>query len=132
VTPALYAARLWETLGWIMLFTVVVLSLVRIEQPLALENADKYQHVLAYASLMYWWGMVQPGRKLNWAVALPLLGLALEWAQTFTAYRVLEWNDAVANALGVALALLLLTTPARRLLAMIDRKLGDCLHAGRS
>ncbi len=57
--------------------------------------------------------------------ALPLLGLVLEWAQMLTAYRSMDWNDAAANLLGVALATLLLATPAKRLLARVDNHLAD-------
>ncbi len=112
-----------------MLLAVIVLSLVRVEQPVALQHADKVQHVLAYGSLMYWWGMVQAARRWYWMAALPLLGLALEWAQMLTAYRNMDWMDAAANLLGVALATLLLATPAKHLLARIDHKLADRLDS---
>jgi VanZ family protein len=110
-------------MGWAMLLGVVVLSLVSVQQPLQVQHADKLEHLLAYGMLMYWWGMVQPPRRVNWATALALLGLALEWAQSLTAYRVMEWPDALANLAGVALALGLLKTPAGRLLARIDYEL---------
>ena len=129
--PALAAYRIWVPLGYLMLLVVIVLSLVRIEQPLDLAHADKYQHLLAYGSLMYWWGMVQPPRRFFWMIVLPLMGLSLEWAQTLLAYRMMDWNDALANTLGVALALLLLATPAGRLLALVDRKLADRTDSGR-
>lgn len=125
MTPRLTAYRTWAGLGWVMLLSVIVLSLVRIEQPLQLEHADKFQHLLAYGCLMYWWGMVQPGKRRLWMIALPVLGLLLEWAQTLVAYRSLDWNDALANLLGVIGALVLLATPANRLLARVDRKLAD-------
>jgi len=128
--PALVAYRIWAVLGYLMLLTVIVLSLVQIEQPLDITNVDKYQHLLAYGALMYWWGMVQPPRRWFWMIALPLMGLSLEWAQTLLAYRVMEWNDALANTLGVVLALLLLATPAGRLLALVDRKLADRVDSG--
>ncbi|HSM69376.1 MAG TPA: VanZ family protein [Xanthomonadales bacterium] len=117
------AYRLWAAMGWAMLLGVVVLSLVSVEQPLQVQHADKLEHLLAYGMLMYWWGMVQPPRRVRWAAALALLGLALEWAQSLTAYRVMEWPDALANLAGVALALGLLKTPAGSLLARIDDQL---------
>ena len=121
----LSAYRLWAILGWLMLAGVVTLSLVRIEQPLHMSHADKYQHLLAYASMMYWWGMVQPSRRLGWLIALPILGLSLEGIQGLTSYRGLEWGDALANVVGVLAARILLSTPAGRLLAGIDHKLFD-------
>ena len=129
MNPNLSSYRLWAGIGWSMLLAVIVFSLIRIEQPVQLEHADKFQHVLAYGSLMYWWGMVQPARRRIWMSALPLLGLVLEWAQMLTVYRVMDWNDAVANLLGVALAMLLLATPAKRLLMRVDNKLADRFDA---
>ena len=126
---ALGAYRLWAILGWLLVLAVVVLSLVSIEQPLKLENADKYQHVLAYGALMYWWGMVQPTRRARWATALPLMGLVLEGAQSLTPDRMMEWRDALANLAGVMLGLLLLKSPAQRLLTRLDRHLGNRLDA---
>jgi VanZ family protein len=113
-----------------MLGAVIVLSLIRIEQPVRIGQGDKFSHLLAYGALMYWWGMVRPDQRWVWAVALPLMGLALEWLQGLTPYRQMEWQDALANLGGVALALLLLATPARRLLAWFDRQLGDGFDTG--
>ncbi len=121
----LKAYKLWAALGYLMLLTVIVLSLVRIEQPFDVAHADKYEHLLAYGSLMYWWGMVQPRRWWLWAITLPLLGVMLEWAQSLAVWRSFEWNDALANLLGVVLALILLATPAKRLLVIVDSKLAD-------
>lgn len=115
------AYRLWVALGWALVLGVVILSLVNVQQPLQVQHADKLEHLVAYGMLMYWWGMVQPPRRVLWAAALALLGLAMELAQSLTATRVMEWADALANLAGVALGLGLLITPAGRLLARVDR-----------
>ena len=128
--PALGAYRLWTTLGWTMLAMLIVLSLVRLEQPLEFRHTDKAEHLVAYGLLMYWWGMVQPRNMLRWAIALPLLGLLLEWAQSFVPHRFMDWNDALANTLGVALGCALLATPAARLVLLLDRKLADRVDPG--
>lgn len=128
--PKLGAYRLWVALGWAMVLGVVVLSLVNVQQPLQVQHADKLEHLLAYGMLMYWWGMVQPPRRVHWATALALLGLALEWAQSLTAHRVMEWPDALTNLAGVALALGLLKTPAGRLLAWVDRRFSNLGDSG--
>ena len=129
MNPGLSRYRLWAGIGWLILLAVIVLSLVRVDQPVALEHADKVLHLLVYGSLMYWWGMVHAAKLRFWMAALPLLGLALEWAQMLTAYRSMDWMDAAANLLGVVLARLLLATPAKHLLARIDRKLADRLDS---
>lgn len=125
MNPPLGAYRYWAAAGWLMLLAIVALSLIRLEQPLEYRHTDKAEHLLAYGTAMYWWGMVQPSRRMGWAVALPLLGLALEWAQSYFPYRHMDWNDALANTTGVALGLALLATPAGRLLARIDAKLAN-------
>ena len=122
----------WASIGYLMLFTVIVLSLVKIQQPFDIAGADKFEHILAYGALMYWWGMLQPSKQRFWMLLLPLMGLTLEWMQTFTPYRFMEWKDVIANLSGVALAALLLKTPARKLLLLVDRKLADRLNSHRS
>jgi VanZ family protein len=117
--------RWWLALGWILIALVVTLSVVSFSQPIPLEGGDKYQHAMAYATLMFWWGMLQPRRRWLWALALPILGVGLEFVQSFMPLRHMDWRDALANTLGVILALVLLATPLGRLLATIDRQLGN-------
>jgi VanZ family protein len=124
------AYRLWASIGWLMLLGVAVLSLVSISAPIRFDQGDKLTHLLAYAALMYWWGMVHPHRRLPWAIVLALLGVALEWAQSLTPARIMEWPDGLANMAGVLLALGLLRTPAQRLLIRLDRYLGDRFDPG--
>jgi VanZ family protein len=121
---------MWQALGWLLLTIVIVASLVQIEQPLEVTGIDKFEHVLAYGVLMYWWGMVQPRRILAWALLLPLLGLSLELVQQRLPGRFMEWRDVFANLAGVVLGCLLLMTGARRLLGWIDRHLFERLDAG--
>ena len=70
--------------------------------------SDKWMHLGTYFLLAA--GAVQvfrPGRLLvAVAVGLVLLGIALEVAQgSLTDDRMMDWRDAVANALGVALGI---------------------------
>lgn len=120
--------RLWFSVGLLMLLVIAVVSLIPIDQPLPMRGADKFEHVLAYFVLMYWWGMVQPRRLWAWLLFLPLFGLALELMQALTPYRFMEWRDAVANMAGVVLGLVILKTPAGGLLSMLDAKLGNRLN----
>jgi hypothetical protein len=78
---------------------------------------------------MGWWGMVQPGRRIPWAVSLVVLGLLMEGAQSLTGHRTFDRWDAVGNTLGVIAALLLLQTPLQGLLAWFDRQLADRLDS---
>ncbi len=125
MSARLHALRLWQSIGWVALLTVVFLSLVQVPQPIDVSGIDKFEHVLAYGALMYWWGMVQPGRRAAWALFLPLLGLGLELAQWRIPGRFMEWRDVLANLAGVLLAWLVLLTGAKNLLGWVDRHLFD-------
>ncbi len=117
--------RWWLAVGWVLLAGLVTVSLVPIDQPVAAPGADKFQHLLAYAVVMYWWGMVQPARRAFWLTVLPLLGVLLELAQGLLPFRFMEWRDMLANLAGVILAGILLRSPAGRLLGRVDGKLFD-------
>lgn len=121
----------WLAAGWLLLAAVIILSVIKIPQPVAVPESDKLSHLFAYAVLMYWWGMLQPDRRTAWLLFLPLLGLTLEGVQSLMPYRYFEWLDAVANLLGVFLGYSLLYTPARRLLASVDTYFSNRIDAGK-
>jgi VanZ family protein len=116
--------RPWLWLGvWIaMLVAVVVLSLVPppdLQVPLP-DNADKVEHLLAYAALAFA-GLQLFGSRaaLVWmAIGLVTLGVGLEIAQgaLVPAVRRMDWLDAVANTLGVFLGMAPLRTQLATLL----------------
>lgn len=120
----------WLALGWLMVGVVVTLSLISVSGPVSAPGIDKIYHVIAYGAMMFWWGMVQPARRVRWAVALIVLGIGLEFAQSLTGYRQLDRWDALANSGGVITALLLLLTPLAGLLAWFDRQLADRINTG--
>ena len=107
---------LWLGLWWLAVLAVVVLSLVP-PPPMELpRHGDKVEHLLAYALLAA--GAVQVFRRGAplWlaGLGLVLLGIGLELAQgAFTATRMADPADALANAAGVALGLLTVRTPWR-------------------
>jgi len=116
---------LWLSLGLLMIAAVIALSLLSVSGPVSAPGIDKVYHCIAYGAMMYWWGMVQPARRWLWGVLLAGLGVGLELAQSLTGYRTLDRVDALANALGVVGALLLLLTPAARLLVWVDGQLAN-------
>jgi len=120
----------WMTLGWLMVAFVIALSLTSVQGPVSAPGFDKVYHAIAYGAMMFWWGMVQPGRRWLWAAALIGLGIGLEIAQSFTGYRQLDWWDALANSGGVLAALLLLLSPLALLLPWFDRQIADRFNTG--
>src|SRR5256886_11855855 len=114
--------RIWFLLGWAMVVTVVVLSLIPLDVDLG-NNRDMLAHVAAYGGLSFWFGMLIDGRgrELRVAAAFALLGVALEFLQGLTDYRTFEIADMIANATGAALGWGLTQTPLRNVLDWMER-----------
>lgn len=108
--------RSWLAIGQILLATVAVLSLIPLDAPLPVENGDKLEHLLVYASLAGWWQLPPGSRRRHWLTGLGLVtfGALLELLQGLTPYRTPDPWDALANSLGVLLGSLLATSPIGR------------------
>lgn len=118
----------WIGRGLILL--ILALSLLRTGPAgLPMPHGDKWGHLIAYAALGFWYASFVRDRfgRLWRAVAFVALGGLIEIAQSFTSHRSAEWADLVADALGVALGMGLALTPLGRLLAAVDRRIGDGL-----
>lgn len=79
-----------------------------VDKPAVFPHIDKLEHALAFAALavLGWWaGWAMPMRLF---VGLALFGIGIEIAQSFTATRVADAWDALADMAGAALALWLL------------------------
>jgi VanZ family protein len=97
-----------------------------------LEQGDKLQHLIAYASLMLWFAQVQNGRTERRITALLLvaMGIALELAQGLTDYRSLSSADMAANTAGVALGWLAAPPRLPNAFAWVSALLGRARRAG--
>jgi len=86
---------------------------------LAIPDGDKLLHLAAFAGLMLWWGNVYRRWHTRWAIAgwCLLFGLLIEGAQWPVAPEDADPFDLLADAAGIALALLALRTPLGQLLA---------------
>jgi VanZ family protein len=91
--------------GWALAALIVWLSLTPSPPTIALEGGDKYEHVVAYAPLMFWFCLLyaRNGTRLAYATLWIAMGIALEFAQGETGYRNYDVFDMLANALGVLL-----------------------------
>lgn len=95
---------LWLGIGWLLVATIVYLSLAPTSIALPGQYGDQYGHVAAYAALMYWFAQIySAGRSRTLIViGLALLGIGLEIAQYYTGYRTFERADMMADVLGIA------------------------------
>lgn len=109
--------RLGLVLGWLGVGLVIGLSLwpapdTGYQSP----YSDKWGHALAYATLMFWFGVLYPRLlvRLIYLGGFFLLGVALEGLQGLLPYRDASVLDALANLTGLLLALAVLQTALRR------------------
>ena len=95
--------RVWCAIGIGLVMLVIWLSLTPSPIEIPVEQGDKYGHMLAYATLMFWFAQIYPGQRVRmaWAVAFVALGIELEFLQRLTDYRTFEISDMVADAFGV-------------------------------
>jgi len=123
MTPHAYR-RIWLLLGWGMVVTVIVLSLIPVEVDLS-EGRDKWAHFIAYGSMTFWFALLFPGWKRQIAIALALgaMGVGIEFLQRETGYRTYDVADMVANGIGVAIGWGLALTPLRNALGWVERLL---------
>ena len=117
--------RVWLLLGWGMVFSVIVLSLIPVEDVDLGEGRDKIAHLVAYGSLAFWFALLFKGRarQLGIAIAFAAMGVAIEFLQGMTDYRSFEVADMVANAVGAALGWGLAQTPLGNALDWAERLL---------
>jgi len=113
--------RLWTALGWALVALVVLLSLMPNPPQASIRFEDKIGHVLAYFSLMFWFGQLY-ARRLPWALGFLALGAMLEVLQGLGGYREMSLHDLVANAVGIGLGWLA-TAAQPRLLGRLETRL---------
>jgi len=94
----------WLALGLVWIAAIFYLSLIPPPpQPVAFWQADKLAHALAYGLLMLWFCQVyrQRSSRVLLALLLVAMGIAIEYLQRETGYRIFEIADMFANAAGV-------------------------------
>lgn len=95
----------WRWTAVLLVALVVYLSLTPNPIEFPVEQGDKYEHVFAYATLMFWCAQIALGRssRLGLAAGFVAMAIALEFAQRATGYRSFEIHDMEAGAAGVLL-----------------------------
>jgi len=115
---------LWKAIGALFILAAFILSLGPDVTPTGIPHIDKVIHATSYAGLTFWFLLVYPRRFYWWiAVGFVLMGGMIEVLQYFIPYHMAEFNDAVANAVGVTVGWLLTLTPLGGILAWIDGRL---------
>lgn len=92
----------WLALGWLLVAAVCWLSLTPSPVETGIDQGDKIGHLLAYFSLMAWWGQLDP-RRGRLLVLFLFMGLLLEGLQGLTPTRQPSGLDMLANAAGAGL-----------------------------
>jgi VanZ family protein len=94
--------KLWSALGWLLVVSVAVSSLVPGRLIQAVTVSDKIMHAGAYALLMIWFaGLYRRGLYVVIATGLFALGVALDLLQGLTRTRSFDWYDVAANLAGI-------------------------------
>ena len=100
--------RVWAGVGWVLVVGVIVGSLLPGPALPSIGLSDKLEHALAYFLMMVWFaGLYRRTAHPRIAVVLLLLGIALDLLQATTRTRSFEVYDIVADAVGIAIGLLL-------------------------
>ena len=93
-------------LAFLVMFAVIVVVSVLSERRLgfSIGHWDKHVHFAGWFVLAFFAALGWPRWRGLALVGLPLVGLALEAAQTMTPARSFSWLDALANAAGIGIA----------------------------
>jgi VanZ family protein len=123
--PELKLSFLWLGLGGVMVALVVYLSLTSspVDTGLSFPYQDKVFHAFAYFALMAWFAQIYHGRfqRNLIAVMLVIMGVMLEYLQSFDPNRFYEYADMFANSTGVVLGLLVTLTGVKNCLIRFEK-----------
>jgi VanZ family protein len=115
--------HIWLMIAWGLVLLVIYLSLTpHPPEPVSFDNADKFEHALAYAALSFWFCHIyrSVNSRLVVIAALVGLGVGLELVQGWTGYRTFDVMDMLADGVGVLMGCLMLFTPLMRVVAAIE------------
>ncbi len=123
--PELKLSFLWLSLGCVMVALVIYLSLTSspVDTGLSFPYQDKVFHAFAYFVLMTWFAQIYHGRfqRNLIAVMLVIMGVMLEYLQSFDPNRFYEYADMLANSTGVVLGLLVTLTGVKNCLIRFEK-----------
>jgi len=98
----------WLALGWLLVVSVAVASVLPSVVPSGFAYSDKLAHGASYCLLMVWFAGLYARRRYGLiALTLLALGVVLEVIQGQLSYRLFDLADLRANALGVLIGMVL-------------------------
>lgn len=97
----------WDFVFYITATAVLFLALIPASAELPTTGWDKSNHLLAFGVLAYLGNKAYPQNSLKLSIGLIGFGGLIEVLQTFTPTRFGEWEDLVADGVGVLLGWLL-------------------------
>jgi VanZ family protein len=93
----------WRVSFWLLVLVTLCLSLIPVAHvPTAFSFWDKAQHAFGFAVLAFSGLLAYPKRIPALMFGLALFGAAIECAQWLTGWRFGDWQDWVADCVGVA------------------------------
>ncbi len=129
-SPALKFHRLWFAIGIALILVLLYGSLAPATAMPPLGGSDKFWHTATYFVVMVYFAQIYSTlrSRLSIAAALIALGVLIEFIQPLV-NRQFDWFDALANAVGVAAALLISLSRLRLILLWVDDRLHRYLQA---
>jgi len=112
----------WYVVGFALVVTVWVASLVPTHDLPSVNVNDKVEHFVAYAALALWFGgLTEPRSYYRLSLWLLVMGGGIEIAQGLMDIgRQAEWKDFFAGAVGVAVGMLLCLAGLRNWASWIE------------
>jgi hypothetical protein len=93
----------WRLSFWLLVLATLWLSLIPVDQvPKAFSFWDKAQPAFGFAVLACLGLLAYPGRVPALVFGVALFGVAIECAQWLTGWRFGDWQDWVADCVGIA------------------------------
>ena len=95
----------WHSIGAGLILFVIYQSVTPHPITIHAPEGDKYGHIVAYGTLMYWYALMyrQPSIRMRLAFAFVAFGVGLECIQGLTEYRTFDVADMVVDVVGVTI-----------------------------
>jgi VanZ family protein len=121
---------LWIAIGVAMVLVVTIACLVPAKELPKTGMSDKFEHLLAFGALSFWFCSIVVRRDLPWVgLAVVGFGALIELAQGAMGWgREADWRDLLADSLGAFLGLALSLTPLGRCVRWFESQVAKALR----